>query len=52
MTNRTPARDRSAAMGVAEKVRITALRPGNSGGGKGLSVSRQTQQVVRDLEIG
>src|ERR1035438_1600201 len=33
MTNRTPARDRSAAI-VAERF-VLPLRPGNSGGGKG-----------------
>jgi len=36
--------------GVAERF-VLPLRPGNSGGGRDLS-SRQTQQVVRDLEIG
>jgi len=35
---------------VAERF-VLPLKPGNAGGGKDLS-SRQTQQVVRDLEIG
>ena len=33
MTNRTPARDRSGAMGVAEGF-VVPLKPGNAGGGK------------------
>src|SRR6202051_3013382 len=50
MTNRTPARDRSAAMGWRRGSyyrgdRVTPVE------GRDLS-SRQTQQVVRDLEIG
>jgi hypothetical protein len=36
--------------GVAERF-VVPLKPGNSGGGKDLS-SRQTQYVVKDLEIG
>src|SRR6266849_3584769 len=34
MTNRTPARDRSGALGVAERFAVP-LKPGNAGGGKG-----------------
>src|SRR6202789_4126656 len=34
MTNRTPARDRSGAFGVAERF-VVPLKPGNAGGGKG-----------------
>ncbi len=34
MTNRTPARDRLGAHGVAERL-VVPLKPGNSGGGKG-----------------
>src|ERR1700730_1970438 len=50
MTNRTPARDRLAAMGwrrgsYYRRDRVTPVE------GRDLS-SRQTQQVVRDLEIG
>ena len=37
-------------LGVAERF-VVPLKPGNAGGGKGLS-SRQTQYVVKDLEIG
>src|SRR6476646_1565058 len=36
--------------GVAERLAVP-LKPGNAGGGKGLS-SRRTQDVVRDREIG
>src|SRR6516225_1252837 len=36
--------------GVAERS-VVPMKPGNAGGGKGLS-SRPTQDVVRDLEIG
>src|SRR6516225_9145334 len=36
--------------GVAERP-VVPMKPGNAGGGKGLS-SRPTQDVVRDLEIG
>src|SRR5271155_1474059 len=49
-SKRTPARDRPGAHGVAERLAVP-LKPGNAGGGKGLS-SRQTQDAVRDLEIG
>ena len=35
MTNRTPARDRPGAHGVAERLAVP-LKPGNAGGGKGL----------------
>jgi len=37
VTNRTPARDRPGALGVAERF-VVPLKPGNSGGGKGASV--------------
>jgi hypothetical protein len=36
--------------GVAERF-VVPLKPGNAGGGKGLS-SRQTHYVVKDMEIG
>src|SRR5258705_6451216 len=50
MTNRTPARDRSGALGWrrGSQYRGSRVTPGE---GRDLS-SRQTQQVVRDLEIG
>src|ERR1700688_1743467 len=50
MTNRTPARDRSAALGWrrGSYYRGDRVMPVE---GRDLS-SRQTQQVVRDLEIG
>ena len=50
MVNRMPVRDRAGRAGVAERP-VVPLKPGNAGGGKGLS-SRPTQDVVRDLEIG
>ena len=34
MTNRTPARDRPGAHGVAERLAVP-MKPGNAGGGKG-----------------
>src|ERR1700689_5983430 len=50
MINRTPARNRAGAHGVAERlvVPLSRVTPGEGGG---LS-SRQTQDVVKDLEIG
>src|SRR3984893_1112401 len=50
MTNRTPARDRSGALGWrrGSQYRGSRVTPVE---GRDLS-SRQTQQVVRDLEIG
>src|SRR6516162_11438465 len=50
MINRTPARDRPGALGVAERL-VIPQKPGNAGGGKGLG-SRPTQQAVRNREIG
>src|ERR1700690_1660639 len=50
MINRTAARDRPGAHGVAERL-VVPLKPGNAGEGRGLS-SKQTQDVVKDLEIG
>ena len=38
-------------MGWRRRLIGTALKPGNAGGGRSLS-SRQTQDVVKDLEIG
>src|SRR3979411_2604082 len=50
MTNRTPARDRSGALGWRRGSQYLGSRV-TPGEGRDLS-SRQTQQVVRDLEIG
>ena len=50
MINRTPARDRLGALGVAERL-VVPLKPGNAGGGKGPQFKTDARRS-EDLEIG